>query len=583
MIRALLAFSLLTAVVSAQFSVVHTDAPGTGFFSEEPRTPIGGNTGTTLGEQRRIVMAEAVAIWEEHITPDGPIVIEARFAELPCSAFGVTLAGAAPVTAFQNFPEAPLPDTFYTSALANHLAGRDLDTEGNEMRITINSLVDSDPSCGSSDGYYYGLDGNSGSRTAIIRTLIHEIGHGLGFTPVVDFNTGEFFEDTPDIYSRNLLYLETSQSWADLSNSERLGAFNAGPLTVWSGRNTQLATSDQINSGVAIASITRVSDGSMFPAQRATFGPALPSGGITAEIVLVDDGVSPTSDGCESPFVNASEVAGKIALIDRGVCDFVVKAAHAQLSGAVAVLIANTTPQQLIRLGGPDPGIGIPTFGITFANGQTLRSLPSGETFTILAPEQSGTSMGRPFIETPVAFASGSSVGHFDTSILPDLLMRTSPGVAGPGQSPLDLTLTIMRDMGWTVRDIPYPNLDFELWAEIEMIDPAGRDDDADMDGFSNLKEYAFSSDPDDPSSIPETPQLSRSSGNLGELEYTRTNQSTDLQFRVLELDTLPDLTPEFLDAGTAVMVDGEKTHYRRMLGELDLPRAFFQIEATEQ
>jgi len=63
----------------------------------------------------------------------------------------------------------------------------------------------------------------------------------------------------------------------------------------------------------------------------------------TADVVLVDDGDAPVSDGCEAPFVNAGAVSGKIALIDRGGCDFAEKAENAIAAGAVGVLIANNT------------------------------------------------------------------------------------------------------------------------------------------------------------------------------------------------------------------------------------------------
>ncbi len=49
---------------------------------------------------------------------------------------------------------------------------------------------------------------------------------------------------------------------------------------------------------------------------------------------------SSVGDGCTA-ITNAAAVAGRIALIDRGTCTFVVKAKNAQDAGAVAVVIAN--------------------------------------------------------------------------------------------------------------------------------------------------------------------------------------------------------------------------------------------------
>ncbi len=63
-----------------------------------------------------------------------------------------------------------------------------------------------------------------------------------------------------------------------------------------------------------------------FGASLATTGP------ISGELVVANDGVAPTSDGCE-PFP-AGSLEGKIPLIDRGTCTFVVKVKNAQNAGA---------------------------------------------------------------------------------------------------------------------------------------------------------------------------------------------------------------------------------------------------------
>lgn len=58
----------------------------------------------------------------------------------------------------------------------------------------------------------------------------------------------------------------------------------------------------------------------------------------TAPIVLMDDGVAPTDDGCTATTQNYS---GKIVLIRRGTCSFESKAVIAQNAGAVGVIIIN--------------------------------------------------------------------------------------------------------------------------------------------------------------------------------------------------------------------------------------------------
>lgn len=83
----------------------------------------------------------------------------------------------------------------------------------------------------------------------------------------------------------------------------------------------------------------------------ASFGTAPPLSGLTADVVRVDDGstavVPPTTgtgtvnDGCQTPFVNAAAVAGKIAFVDRGACGFKLKAYNAIQNGAIGVIIGN--------------------------------------------------------------------------------------------------------------------------------------------------------------------------------------------------------------------------------------------------
>jgi len=71
----------------------------------------------------------------------------------------------------------------------------------------------------------------------------------------------------------------------------------------------------------------------------ANFGPDVDIP-IIAEIVLADDNLGVTSDACE-PIINGDEIEGKIAMIDRGDCDFSFKVHAAQEAGAIACLVCN--------------------------------------------------------------------------------------------------------------------------------------------------------------------------------------------------------------------------------------------------
>jgi len=78
-------------------------------------------------------------------------------------------------------------------------------------------------------------------------------------------------------------------------------------------------------------------------------------------------------NGCTA-LTNAADVAGKIAIIDRGVCSFAVKARNAEDAGAIGVIIANNAAGSAPGLGGADPSITIGTLSVSQADGQRVRN-----------------------------------------------------------------------------------------------------------------------------------------------------------------------------------------------------------------
>jgi Zn-dependent metalloprotease len=113
-------------------------------------------------------------------------------------------------------------------------------------------------------------------------------------------------------------------------------------------------------------------------AQAAFFGPQL-SSPITNEVVAALDAANAagpsTLDGC-TPLTNAAAVSGKIALIDRGSCEFSLKVLNAQQAGAIGAIIANNAATGLPGMG---PGVDaasvtIPSIGVQKATGDTIRS-----------------------------------------------------------------------------------------------------------------------------------------------------------------------------------------------------------------
>ena len=94
-----LALSAALAAPSASFAaaniyIVNDDGPNEGFNDPTPVAPVGGNPGTTLGQQRLNAFQFAADIWGSILDSDADIYILSSFDPLPCTATGATLGAA---------------------------------------------------------------------------------------------------------------------------------------------------------------------------------------------------------------------------------------------------------------------------------------------------------------------------------------------------------------------------------------------------------------------------------------------------------------------------------------------------------
>lgn len=135
-------------------------------------------------------------------------------------------------------------------------------------------------------------------------------------------------------------------------------------MYLWTGGSQSSCSSLNINTPAAIAGLKSIG--------FATYNPAS-SFNITANIVVANDGVGTTSDGC-SALTNAAAVAGKIVLMDRGTCNFNVKTQNAQLAGAAGVIIANNTTGIITMSGTPTITITIPSVSVSQADGNAIKA-----------------------------------------------------------------------------------------------------------------------------------------------------------------------------------------------------------------
>jgi len=84
--------ALVTGRAQAAIIVVdNLDVPGTGLNDETPTAPVGGNPGTTLGQQRLNALQYAADIWGSILASDVPILVAASFSPLSCGSTSATL------------------------------------------------------------------------------------------------------------------------------------------------------------------------------------------------------------------------------------------------------------------------------------------------------------------------------------------------------------------------------------------------------------------------------------------------------------------------------------------------------------
>jgi len=168
----------------------------------------------------------AVDIWAANFKSNVVITVDASWGR--SSSWGV-LGSARPGSFFSAFSGAPDPSLWYASALANSLAGRDLDKANPEMIIQVNSAAQWNSR---GDGL------PSRSEYDLRSVFLHEMAHGLGFlsNDAYDpfFGLGSLDQPTPFD-----AYLQTSDGrrLADLPTpSIELGVALTTSL-VWSGAN----------------------------------------------------------------------------------------------------------------------------------------------------------------------------------------------------------------------------------------------------------------------------------------------------------------------------------------------------------
>ena len=469
LLRAVGMATLLAGTVaraSATLVVTSADSASVGFNDPTPVPPVGGNPATTLGAQRLAVFQEAARLWGEVLDSDATIHILASFQPLTCDATSGVLGQAHSPMLYASgssgigFPE---QNTWYVAAETERFAGRALlsgtgtSPQDYEIVATFNSSIGTSD-CLGGVGWYYGFDGNHGQNLNLLSVVLHEFGHGLGFSSFVDPTTGQHLNGQPDIWSRFLFDEGSGKHWVDLDDNGRKTSVTSNALA-WDGPTVKSLVPSTLEPAL-VFSVTEAPQTpsavkdylSLAPAE---FGAVIGTTVITGPVRIASPVDACTGSGVLQP------LTGALAIVDRGPqsapCTFVEKARNAQAAGATAILIANYTTG-LVAPGGNAPDVTIPVLGITQDDGNALKAaVAAGPVSGSLRRDPSkgfagGDLAGRALMYAPAQVQLGSSLVHWDTSAAPALLME--PVISPSLSTNLDLTVPLLRDIGWFLVDL---------------------------------------------------------------------------------------------------------------------------------
>jgi len=248
-----------TTFGKAAITLVNLNSAGVGLNDTTPVTPVGGNNGTTLGEQRRNALLYTAELLSVILHSDVTIEIGVSFDNLGGTSTSAPLAEAGPNTYHYDFTNALNELTWFPQPLANKLLGSDLAPASScisdsrainfcyDVSASFNSLIDTTSALANST-WYYGFDAPTQTDIAVasqfdlVTVALHELLHGMGLISLIDLSNGDFLFSTaenqflPDRYSI-LIGRDgvTPSNLGDMNNAQRLQAIAADGSVFWDG------------------------------------------------------------------------------------------------------------------------------------------------------------------------------------------------------------------------------------------------------------------------------------------------------------------------------------------------------------
>ena len=253
-VAVLILFVALLQPANANVVIRNLDGAGEGFNDPTSVASVGGNSATTLGQQRLNVFNRAAAIINQMISSPINIVVGAKFDPLRCTSSGAVLGSAGPKS--YEFEQTSSGYNMYPQALFNSLTGQDGNGTDIEINATFNNLVDGSDCLGNTR-WYYGYDNQLDGDMSLLSVVLHELVHGLGFLSLLQadgrssafYENGSNREDIFDPYTKNLYSSLYNQPLTNLSQDQRAAALIADNNLLWNGENTNRRT-EQFSRGI---------------------------------------------------------------------------------------------------------------------------------------------------------------------------------------------------------------------------------------------------------------------------------------------------------------------------------------------
>ena len=188
----------------------------------------------------------AATFWADFLDSAVRIEIDASFEPLFCTSSSAVLGSAGPTAIAGPDNQLPDPQAIYSIAHANALVNEDLDQTQADVSMRFNSDI-GQPNCVESAQWYFD-DGSSPTTPAntidFYGTILHEMGHGLGFLSLMYPDDPEDPDGDPpplpyvdwvnDVYSQKLDNLNFA-ALSSLSPEQRFDALTDPDNLVWTG------------------------------------------------------------------------------------------------------------------------------------------------------------------------------------------------------------------------------------------------------------------------------------------------------------------------------------------------------------